>query len=161
MILPIKIYPDKILRKKSEKVKEITDAEKELIDNMFETMYRNNGIGLAAPQIGVLKRIIVVDIGNGPISLINPEILKKKGKAISTEGCLSVPGVILKVKRASYVKVKGLTKNGKQIVIKAKGLLAFALQHEIDHLNGILIYDRAGFLKRFETKVREFLKGIT
>lgn len=158
MLLPIKIYPDKILRKRCKKVKEITDEERQLIRNMLETMYKNNGVGLAAPQIGVLKRIIVVDVGNGPVALVNPKIIKKSGRTISSEGCLSIPGVVLNVKRASYVKVRGLNKNGKKITIKAKNLFAFALQHEIDHLNGILIYDRAGFFSKIKARLREIFK---
>ena len=153
MLLPIKIYPDKILRKKCKEVKEITVKERQLIKDMFETMYKNNGVGLAAPQVGVLKRIITVAVGQKSLALINPKIVKTDGRALSTEGCLSIPGVILNVKRALWVKVKGLDKNGKSTTIKANGLLAFVLQHEIDHLNGILIYDRVGWF----SKIKNFL----
>jgi len=153
MVLPIKIYPNKILRKKCKEVKKITEIEKKLIKDMFETMYKNNGVGLAAPQVGVLKRIIVVDVGQGAISLINPKIVKKIGRAKSTEGCLSIPGVTLEVRRSAWVKVRGLSKNDKLVTIKAEGLLAFALQHEIDHLNGVLIYDRVSLF----SKIKNFL----
>ena len=148
MMLNIKIYPDNILRQKCKDIEKIGQEEKRLAQNMLETMYKNDGAGLAAPQIGVLKKIIVIDIGQGPLILFNPKIIEKTGRAWSTEGCLSIPGIILKVKRAKNVEVEGLNKNNKNVKIKAEGYLAYALQHEIDHLSGILVLDRISFWKK-------------
>jgi peptide deformylase len=150
MILEIKKYPDPILKKKAKEVKEIGEKERELIKNMLQTMYSNKGIGLAAPQVGVLEKIIVVDVGEGPRVFINPKILKKKGKEISEEGCLSVPGVFLKIKRWKEIEVEALNEKGEKVRVKAQGLLARALQQEIDHLNGILILDRISFLGKIK-----------
>ncbi|RKD27837.1 peptide deformylase [Caminicella sporogenes DSM 14501] len=133
---------DPILRKVSKTVDKIDDKIKELIDDMAETMYNADGVGLAAPQVGILKRVIVIDIGGGLIELINPEILSEKGKQIDIEGCLSVPNVTGKVERPERVKVKGLDRNGEEVIIEAKGFLARAFCHEIDHLNGILFVDK-------------------
>ncbi|MCD6500425.1 peptide deformylase [bacterium] len=156
MILEIKKYPDPVLKKRAQRVREIGDEERELIKNMLETMYENKGVGLAAPQVGVLKRIIVVDIGEGPMVFINPEILKKKGgKEISEEGCLSVPGVFLKIKRWKEIKVRAKNEKGKEFEVEASGLFSHCLQQEIDHLNGKLILDRVSFwqkLKMFNTR---------
>jgi peptide deformylase len=105
-------------------------------------MYENNGVGLAAPQVGILKRIVVIDIGEGPLFLINPEIIHKEGSYIDEEGCLSIPGEVGKVERPYKVKVKALNREGKEIVIEGKELLARALCHEIDHLDGILFVDK-------------------
>ena len=142
MILEIKIYPETVLRKKCKDIEKIGEEEKRLAENMLKTMYKNNGAGLAAPQVGVLKKIIVIDVGQGPVILFNPKIVKKTGKTKSEEGCLSIPGVILNVKRAKKVEVEGLDQNNKKVNIKADNYLAYALQHEIDHLSGILILDR-------------------
>jgi len=155
MILEIKKYPDPILRKKAREVKEIGEEERELIKNMIETMYAQRGVGLAAPQVGVLKRIIVVDVGEGPRVFINPKIIKKRGKELSEEGCLSVPGVFLKIKRWRKIEVEALDENEKKFKISAAGLLSHCLQQEIDHLNGKLILDRLSFwqkLKMFNTR---------
>lgn len=152
-ILEIKKYPDEVLKIKASPVDEINGNIKQLIDDMIETMYNANGIGLAAPQVGVSKRIIVVDTSprqenQSLIVLINPEIINYEGEIISEEGCLSVPGFITRLQRKQKVFVKGLDKNGKEIEIEAEGLLARALQHEIDHLEGILLIDRISPLKR-------------
>ena len=153
MVLEIKKYPDPILRKKAREVKEIGREEKELIKEMLETMYRNQGVGLAAPQVGVLKRIVVVDDGEGPRVFINPKIVKKGGgKEVSEEGCLSVPGVFLRIKRWKEIEVEGLNENGEKVKVKARGLFARALQQEIDHLNGILILDRMSFWEKLKRK---------
>ena len=153
MVLEIKKYPDPILRKKAREVKEIGREEKELIKEMLETMYRNQGVGLAAPQVGVLKRIVVVDVGEGPRVFINPKIIKKGGgKEVSEEGCLSVPGVFLRIKRWKEIEVEGLNENGEKVKVKARGLFARALQQEIDHLNGILILDRMSFWEKLKRK---------
>ena len=134
---------DPLLRQTSKPVTEITPRIHKLLNDMADTMYDAEGVGLAAPQIAILKRVIVIDIGEGLIELINPEIIEKDGVQIGPEGCLSVPGVVGKVRRADSVKVKALDRNGKEYIIEGTGLLARALQHEIDHLNGILFTDLA------------------
>ena len=137
---------DKLLRKICKPVPEITPNVKKLLDNMLETMYNSNGVGLAAPQVGILKRLVVVDIGEegpGPLKLINPEILERSGVQNGPEGCLSCPGMWGDVKRSTYVKVKALNPEGEEIIIEGEDFLARALQHEIDHLDGILFLDTA------------------
>lgn len=132
-----------VLREKAVEVKEVTPNIVKLIDNMFETMYAAKGVGLAAPQIGVSKRVIVVDVGDGPIEMVNPVILESAGEEIEEEGCLSIPGVTGEVVRAAKVKVQGLNRNGQLQEIAADDLLARAFQHEIDHLEGVLFVDKA------------------
>lgn len=135
---------DEILRKKSREVEEIDEKLKQLIDDMVETMHKFDGLGLAAPQVGVLKRVIVIDLydDKGVIVLINPEIKKQKGSQIVEEGCLSFPNKFAKVERPEQVTVEGLNANGEKIKVTGKGLLAQALAHEIDHLNGELFVDK-------------------
>lgn len=130
---------DEILKKKSREVEVIDDKLKELLNDMVETMHKYNGVGLAAVQVGVLKRAIVIDLydDNGPIKLINPVIIKAKGEQEVEEGCLSFPNKYAKLIRPAEVEVEALDENGKKIKIKAKELMAQALCHEIDHLNGI------------------------
>ncbi|NPV89548.1 MAG: peptide deformylase [Firmicutes bacterium] len=132
-----------ILREKSKPVKKITPNILKLLDNMAETMYHSEGVGLAAPQIGVPKRVIVVDAGNGLIELINPVVVWEEGDQIGKEGCLSLPGVTRLVKRALKVKVEGIDRNGEPVEILGEGMLSRVLLHEIDHLDGILFIDRA------------------
>ncbi|NMA95621.1 MAG: peptide deformylase [Clostridiales bacterium] len=134
---------DSILRKRSRRIDNIDDRVHTLLDDMIETMYAAEGVGLAAPQVGVLKRVIVIDIGEGLIEIINPEIVKKSGKQLESEGCLSVPGIVAKVSRPMQVTVKGLDRDAKEITVEGTGLMAAALCHEIDHLDGILFIDRA------------------
>ncbi len=137
---------DKQLRKKSQEIPNITSNVVRMLDRMLETMYAYNGVGLAAPQIGILKRAVVVDIGEdgpGPLKLINPVILERSGEQDGPEGCLSCPGMWGNVKRSNYVKVKALTPEGDEIIIEAEEFLARALQHEIDHLEGVLFVDIA------------------
>ena len=132
---------DPILRKTSKEVKEITPKIVELVDDMLETMYEANGVGLAAPQVGILKRIVVIDVspeGDQPIILINPEVIEKSGEQTGYEGCLSVPGKTGIVTRANYCKVKALNENMEEIIVEGEELLARALQHEIAHLEGEL-----------------------
>jgi len=114
-----------------------------LIDDMFETMYHANGVGLAAPQVGRSLRVVVIDVGQGPLALINPKITASSGSATDVEGCLSIPGVTGKVTRAERVSVEALDPNGETVLFQADRLLARAVQHEIDHLDGILFIDRA------------------
>lgn len=139
---------DGILRKKAKKVLDINRNIYKLLDNMRDTMYEYKGVGLAAPQIGVSKRVIVVDVGDGLIELINPEVIKAEGSDTAVEGCLSVPGVLGEVARPAKVLVRGLNRKGDEVQYDADGLLARALQHEIDHLDGILFIDKAVNLRK-------------
>ncbi|TDA65678.1 MAG: peptide deformylase [Clostridia bacterium] len=131
-----------ILREEARPVPKITDSILRLLDNMAETMYQANGVGLAAPQIGVSKRVVVVDAGEGLIGLVNPVVVTTAGEDIAVEGCLSIPGVEGEVKRASLVKVSGWDRSGREVEVEGSGLLARVLQHEIDHLDGILFIDK-------------------
>ena len=132
----IRTEEDPVLRKISRPVKEVTPKIVTLIDDMLDTMYEAMGVGLAAPQVGILKRIVVIDIGEGPIILINPEILETSGEQTGDEGCLSVPGMAGQVTRPNYVKVKALDVNMEEQILEGEGLLARAFCHEIDHLDG-------------------------
>lgn len=134
---------DPVLREKARPVPEINRSILKLLDNMADTLYAAKGAGLAAPQIGVSKRVIVVDCGEGLWEIVNPEIVSRKGEEIAAEGCLSIPGVAGEVKRAAQVVVTGLDRSGREIRIEAGGLGARALQHETDHLDGILFIDKA------------------
>ena len=131
---------DEILKKKSREVEIIDDKIQELIDDMIETMHKFNGVGLAAVQVGVLKRVVVIDLydDNGVLVLINPEIKKQKGEQEVEEGCLSFPNQFAKIIRPKEVEVEALDREGKKFKLKAKGLLAQAISHEVDHLNGIV-----------------------
>ncbi|WP_346928434.1 peptide deformylase [Clostridium sp.] len=138
----IRVNEDPILRKISKAVKNIDERTQILIDDMLDTMYEANGIGLAAPQVGILKRVVVIDIGDGPIILINPEVVEANGEVKEVEGCLSVPGQQGYVIRPKHVKVKAEDRDGNSIEIHGEDLLARALCHEIDHLNGIVYTDK-------------------
>ncbi|MEA4900124.1 peptide deformylase [Desulfitobacterium sp.] len=132
-----------VLREKAKEVKEITPNIVKLLDNMLDTMYAANGVGLAAPQIGVSKRVVVIDVGEGPVEFINPVIVEQEGQEDGSEGCLSIPGVTGEVMRAAKVVVEALNRKGELQRIEAEGLFARASQHEIDHLEGILFVDKA------------------
>lgn len=152
-ILEILKYPNPLLRKKCEKVDHIDSDTQRLINDMIDTMYDANGIGLAASQVGVLSRIIVVDVSpidqeKDLLTIINPEIVSEEGEIEHEEGCLSLPEFRENVKRRKKVKVIGISPEGKEIMLDADGILAIALQHEIDHLNGVLLLDRVSRLKR-------------
>lgn len=134
---------DPVLRKTSKVVDKIDDKIITLLDDMIETMYDADGVGLAAPQVGILKRVVIVDIGEGLVELINPEIIYEEGRQCDAEGCLSLPGVSEEVIRPNVVRVKGLNRHGQEIIVEGEELFARALCHEIDHLNGILFVDRA------------------
>jgi len=138
----IRLYGDKVLRRKSREVKEMNGEIQKLIDDMAKLMYKNKGLGLAAPQVGILKRVIIADVGEGLVSLVNPKILWRQGKDVMSEGCLSIPEISLEIERSKEVIVEGLNREGEKIQLGAVGLLARVLQHEIDHLDGILIVDR-------------------
>jgi peptide deformylase len=154
-------YPHPILRKKSVEVKEVDDAVRELIKDMTETMYASRGIGLAAVQIGVLMRVIVVNVGEELVALVNPELIEGEGETQMEEGCLCLPQVIVEVRRKEKVKVRGFNEQGKEVEIEAQGLLARALQHEIDHLSGILIIDKVSKIKRelLTSRLRKEARG--
>lgn len=152
--LSIKKLPDSILRKKTIKVGSVGALEKKILTDMAETMYISQGVGLAATQVGLDRQIAVIDIGNGLIKMINPVIIKKEGSDIQDEGCLSVPGVSVKVKRARKVIVTYMDENGETVQMEAEGLLARAIQHELDHLSGKLIIDYLGPVKKMLIKRR-------
>ncbi|MTI84599.1 MAG: peptide deformylase [Firmicutes bacterium] len=139
---------DDILRKNAKEVTKIDRSIFKLLDNMKDTMYEYKGVGLAAPQIGVSKRVITIDVGNGLIELINPIVVEVEGSATEAEGCLSVPGVVGDVPRPTKVTVRGLDRNGQEVEYNAVEYLARAFQHEIDHLNGILFIDKAVKLRK-------------
>ncbi|MBU5437765.1 peptide deformylase [Tissierella sp. MSJ-40] len=141
-IRQIRLSDDPILRKVSREITEINDRIKILLEDMVDTMYEAEGVGLAAPQVGVLRRVIVIDVGEGVLKLINPEIIEQNGEVIDAEGCLSIPNRSGTVKRPEWVKVKYLNEKGEAKEIEGTGLLARALCHEIDHLNGILFIDK-------------------
>lgn len=152
-VLEIKKYPEKILKKKASDVTSFDKDLQTLIDNMIETMYAAPGVGLAAPQVGVSKRLAVIDIStkgfNFPLLVIvNPVISKKEGTVEFEEGCLSIPEYTASVKRSEKLVVSALDREGSPIEIEGEGLLSIALQHEIDHLNGILLIDRISQIKR-------------
>ena len=133
---------DPILNKTCKEVKEITDRTNDLIDDMFETMYEAQGVGLAAPQVGILKRIVVIDCGDDPLLLINPEVLETSGEQTGQEGCLSVPGKAGIVTRPNYAKVKAYNEDMEEFIVEGEELLARALLHEIDHLDGHLYVEK-------------------
>jgi peptide deformylase len=142
-ILPIYKDGHQILRKKAQPVIKITKKIEKLIKDMLETMYDANGAGLAAPQIGISMQLVVIDVGQGPMVLINPVIVKGSGKSVDVEGCLSIPGLIGYVERFEQVTVEALDIKGRPYKVEGEGFLARALQHEIDHLQGILYTDKA------------------
>ena len=162
-VLEIKKFKDPILRKRCRKVRKIDKEIKKIIVDMVQTMEENQGIGLAAPQVGVLKKIIVVkaDLKNQRIlALINPKIIKKsRAKEKLEEGCLSFPRIFLEIKRAKEIQIKAKNIKGEEIKIKAKGVLAKIIQHEVDHLNGILFYNRLGFIKSIIFRLKH-LRGF-
>lgn len=133
---------DEILRKHSREVDVINDKILTLLEDMKDTLYKADGVGLAAPQVGVLKRVVVIDVGEGLLQLINPVIKSQSGQQCNVEGCLSIPGVWGEVNRPANVVVEALNEKGEKITINAEGLLAIALCHEIDHLDGILFKDK-------------------
>ena len=140
-IRAIRELGEDVLRKQSKPVDKMTIRTKLLINDMLDTMYESMGVGLAAPQVGILKQIVVIDIGEGPVVLINPEILETSGEQTGDEGCLSVPGKAGKVTRPNYVKVKALNEDMEEIIVEGEELMARALCHEIDHLSGTVYVD--------------------
>ncbi len=156
MVLKIVKYPAPLLKKKSAPVEQVDREIQELIDNMFETMYAAPGVGLAAPQIGILKRLLVIDVGrlegetrhSDPKAIINPVIRTREGTIVWEEGCLSLPELIVPVERSKKVIVEGRDRDGKSVTWDGEDLLAVAFQHEIDHLDGILLVDRLSRIKQ-------------
>lgn len=147
---------DEILRKRSKEVDGISEKILILLKDMADTLYKADGVGLAAPQVGVLKRVVIIDVGEGLMELINPVIKRQSGEQCMTEGCLSVPGIYGEVNRPAHVMVEALDAKGNKIEIEGEGLLAVALCHEIDHLEGILFKDKAvRFLDKDELKGRD------
>ena len=139
MILPVVAYGHPVLKKVAEEIDQDYPGLQQLIADMFETMYETGGVGIAAPQVGILKRIVCMDVGDGnQYLMINPEIIELSGEQTGMEGCLSVPGKRGQVTRANYAKVKAFNENMEEIIIEGEGLLARCIQHECDHLDGIL-----------------------
>jgi len=148
-LYPIRIFGDPVLRTPAATVDEVSSSLERLVDDMIETMYDAPGVGLAAPQIGVSKRVFVADVGEGPFVMINPEIVELSGEWVFEEGCLSVPGYYWDIARAGYAKAKGLDINGNQVERDGEDLMGRVLQHEIDHLDGMLL------IERLPTRVRK------
>ncbi|MDD2484798.1 MAG: peptide deformylase [Eubacteriales bacterium] len=142
---------DEILAKKAREVSEVDDRIRVILDDMIETMRHADGVGLAAPQVGILRQILVIEVDGELIELINPVLLESEGTQVGEEGCLSVPGYTGTVERPAYVKMKGLNRNGKEIITEGRELKAIALCHEYDHLNGVLFVDKASALHEIET----------
>ena len=147
-------FPAPILRKKAAKVEKINDPIKKLLDEMVQIMYLHNGVGLAAVQVGIDKQLAVVDVGQGVIKMVNPVITKCKGSDCQEEGCLSVPGTIVKVKRAKSIEAIFMNEEGEVLSIEADGILARAIQHEVDHLGGKLIIDYLNPIKKLIARAR-------
>jgi len=145
----LRLYPDSVLRQKARPVTEINQSVNDLIKGMAQLMYRYNGIGFAAPQVGILQRIIIADIGGGLISLINPEITRDVGFEKKEEGCLSLPEIQVDISRSLNILVKGTNLDGNEIALELSGLMARVIQHEMDHLNGKLIIDHASSVDRY------------
>jgi peptide deformylase len=165
MLRPIVLFGDEVLEKPAEVVTNISDAEIQLVQDMVETMYRAPGVGLAANQVGVSKRIMVTDPTGGEnrnelITLVNPEIVSAYGEQFEDEGCLSVPGFTSAVLRPKTVVLKGVDLDGKEIMVEGKDLLARAFCHEMDHLNGVFFLDHLSFIKRdiIKRKIRKLMK---
>jgi len=156
--LKLHIYGDECLRKKSVPVKEVGVAERMLIKAMVETMHEHQGIGLAAPQVGIEKRLFVVDIGDGPFAVINPKVLKKNGSGYLEEGCLSLPGISVNVKRPNKIAVQYTDENNQTVKKELSQLMARVFLHELDHLDGKMIIDYAGL--REKLKLRKPLKAM-
>ncbi len=160
-LLKIHIYGDPVLRARAEEVSEINEEIRQLVENMFDTMYAEDGVGLAAPQVGVSKRVFIVDVSDvegepdEPAVFINPEIVwRSAATGVLEEGCLSIPGVREDVKRPLEIEVKAQNEKGEQIHFKADGLFARAIQHEYDHLNGVLFVDYLGPARKLKIKAR-------
>ncbi|MDM7924525.1 MAG: peptide deformylase [bacterium] len=152
---PIEIYPARVLRLKAAPVERMTSEIRHLVDHMTEVMYEAEGVGLAAPQIGDSRQVIVVDVGDGPFSLVNPEIVESDSEEVSVEeGCLSLPDIHVHVRRPAAIRIRGLDADGKTVERSLEGMSARAVQHEIDHLRGVLIIDHASAIQKTLLKNR-------
>ncbi len=158
--LQIRVLSDPVLLKRAHPVTKVTEEHRVLLSRMSRLMYSVSGVGLAAPQVGVLETLIVIDIGTGLYKLINPKIVKKAGLQVSEERCLSVPGVRVKIKRAKAVTVHALDDTGKPVIIEAEDLLACVFQHEIDHLLGKLIVEYASWFEKIKKKFPIVVKAV-
>ena len=156
--LKVRLYGDPILRQKALEVKEVGPAERILIASMIETMHGHKGIGLAAPQVGVSEQIFVADIGEGPVIVVNPKIITRSGQEVREEGCLSIPGIVLNVKRPKKIRVRYLNEDNQTIERDYSDLLARVILHETDHLKGKLIIDYASLIQ--QRKIKKQLKAI-
>ncbi len=152
MVYRVLHYGEEPLREESQPIEEINDDIRRLVEDMFETMYAANGVGLAAPQVGKNIRLAIIDTGDDPLVFINPEIIKSSGKETCDEGCLSLPGLSEKVQRAARVVARATDLDGQDFEIEAEGLLARAIQHELDHLDGVLFIDRISKARRLQIK---------
>lgn len=150
--MKIKLLGHPVLRKKAAQIRYITQARRDILSSMARLMYAQQGVGLAAPQVGVSEAMVVLDVGAGLYKLVNPKIIYKSGSQVMEEGCLSIPGVSIKVRRAKKIIVKAEDENAKLVDIEAEGLFARVLQHEIDHLRGRLIIDYASFFEKLALK---------
>jgi len=159
-MMEIRLYPDPVLRRRAEPILEIDPKIRALADSMVETLIKRVGYGLAAPQVGVLKRLIVVDVEDKLYVVVNPRIIEASEETeLGVEGCLSLPGIEAEVERAKSIRVEGLSLEGERIIVEAEGLLARVFQHEIDHLDGILFIDHLGRAKR-QRLLREYRKKL-
>ena len=158
-VLKVRLFGDPALRKKAKPVKHVSQKHRDIFSEMARLMLDSGGVGLAAPQVGVAEAMIVADVGKGLYKLINPKILKKEGRQVLEEGCLSIPGVCIKVKRARKVLVTAQDDSGDPITIEAEDLFACVLQHEIDHLKGKMIPDYASFFEKL--KIKRKLKELS
>jgi peptide deformylase len=152
-VLEIMTYPNATLARRAEEVEKVDEEIRKLISDMVDTLYANEGVGLAAPQVGVSKRVIVVDArpydpSTSLICMVNPEIVSEGGGVLHEEGCLSVPECVEGIKRREWIKIRGLDERGREIEVEGEGMLAIVFQHEIDHLNGKVILDRMSRIKR-------------
>ena len=152
--LKIRLFGDPALRKRAKSVYQVTESHRKVLSEMARLMYASSGIGLAAPQVGVNEKMIVVDIGSGLYKLINPKIVKKDGNQVLEEGCLSIPGICIKVKRARKVLIEAQDEYGKPLKLEAQDLLACVFQHEIEHLKGKMIIDHASLFEKLKIKKR-------
>lgn len=164
--LLLKYVGESVLRRKADKIDRVDKVIARLLDDMIDTMYAADGVGLAGPQVGVSRRLFVADIGDGPIRLVNPRLVDSKGRSVGTEGCLSIPGILGEVERWTNVVMKGWDETGEPVVYEAKGLLAVVFQHELDHLDGKLFTDLAvdlvdhEALKRDEEELDDDEEGV-
>ncbi|MCM8779905.1 MAG: peptide deformylase [Candidatus Omnitrophica bacterium] len=152
--MKIRTYPDPVLRQKAKPVSQVTAEIREILKEMSKAMYLGMGIGLAAPQVGISKQLIVIDAGEGLKCFVNPKIIQKKGSSVLEEGCLSFPGISVRVKRAAEVKVEAMDENGAPLNMTGRGLMAHVLQHEIDHLRGRLIIDYASWSQKIKLRAK-------